>query len=109
MAAVSRVVGPMALLALLAAPARADTGQCHVIDVDFMPTATLQIVAWVEDTTGHYLDTIFITQAVGTYGIGNRPGRFDFNSGSPMFPSWPYGRRVTTFPVWAHRHGMTFP
>jgi hypothetical protein len=109
MAAVSRVLGPMALSVVSAAAARADTGQCHVIDVDFMPTANLQIVAWVEDTTGHYIDTIFITQATGTYGIGNRPGRFDFNSGSPMFPSWPYGRRVTTFPVWAHRHGMTFP
>jgi hypothetical protein len=37
--------------------------------------------------------------------MGNRPGRFDFNSG----PEWPYGRRTTVFPVWAHKHGQTFP
>src|SRR6185503_15255952 len=40
------------------------------------------------------------------YGLGNRPGRFDFNSG----PMWPYGRRETVFPVWAHRKTpATFP
>jgi len=99
----------LAALLLVAAPARADTGQCHVIDVDFVPAKNLQIVAWVEDTTGHFIDTIFVTQSIGTYGLGNRPGRFDFNSGSPLFPSWPYGRRITTFPVWAHRHGLAFP
>ena len=38
------------------------------------------------------------------FGIGNRPGRFDFNSG----PAWPYGKRTTVFPVWAHRHGMSW-
>ena len=95
--------------ALAALPADAGTGECHVIDVDFTPAANLQIVAWVEDTAGHYLDTVYITAATGTYGIGNRPGRFDFNSGSPLFPQWPYGRRITTFPVWAHRHGMSWP
>ena len=50
---------------------------------------------------GDYIDTIYITQQTGTFGLGNRPGRFDFNSG----PHWPYGRRITTFPVWSHaRH-----
>ena len=43
------------------------------------------------------------------YGLGNRPGRFDFNSGPPSSDLWPYGRRVTTFPVWAHRHGLSWP
>jgi hypothetical protein len=60
---------------------------------------------WLEDTAGNYVDTIYITRKTGSYGLGNRPGIMEFNSG----PWWPYGRRVTTFPVWAHRHGMTFP
>jgi hypothetical protein len=98
------------VLLLFSTVASADPAdECHVVDVKFTPTADLQIVAWIEDTAGHYQDTAYITQSVGTYGLGNRPGRFDFNSGSPAFPSWPYGRRITTFPVWAHRHGMTFP
>jgi hypothetical protein len=97
------------LLLLFVAPriATAD-GECTTLDVDFLPAATsanpfgLQVVAWLEDTSGKYIDTIFITQQTGTFGIGNRPGRFDFNSG----PNWPYGRRITVFPVWAHRHGL---
>ena len=78
---------------------------CSVLQADLTPTNDLQIVMWLEDATGHYVDTIFITQQTGRYGLGNRPGRYDFNSG----PLWPYGRRITTFPVWSHRHGMTFP
>ncbi|HEU0035101.1 MAG TPA: CFI-box-CTERM domain-containing protein [Kofleriaceae bacterium] len=89
---------------------RADAaGNCTSVDVDFMPAANgnkfaPQIVAWVEDTTGNYVETVFITQSTGTFGIGNRPGRFDFNSG----PGWPYGRRITVFPIWAHRHGLAW-
>jgi hypothetical protein len=120
-----------ALLALLGAlglglgaPAvRADDAApvCRVVNVDFTPggiAATSagpeidpQIVAWIEKppaagaTAGDFVQTIYITQQTGRYGIANRPGRFDFNSG----PSWPYGRRVTVFPVWAHRHGVSFP
>src|SRR5262245_52974432 len=83
----------------------ADTPQCHVVDVEFTPADQLQIVVWLEDSAGNYIDTAYITQLTGTYGIGNRPGIKDFNSGW----HWPYGRREETFPVWAHRHGMTFP
>ncbi|HVV88192.1 MAG TPA: fibronectin type III domain-containing protein [Kofleriaceae bacterium] len=79
--------------------------QCRVVDVDFQPSDKLQIVAWIEDAQGHYVDTIFITDGIGRRGLGNRPGRFDFNSG----PRWPYGRRITTFPIWSNRHGMDFP
>ena len=88
----------------LAEPPAADT-ECRVIEFDVMPTDDLQMVAWLEDTAGNYVDTIYITRKTGSYGLGNRPGIMEFNSG----PWWPYGRRVTTFPVWAHRHGMTFP
>ncbi len=102
-------------LVALARPAAAEVGRCHVVDVNFTPGMRAstpserhepsQIVVWVETPGGEYVDTIFITQQVGRYGLANRPGRFDFNSG-PMFP---YGRRENTFPVWAHRHGKTFP
>ena len=94
------LISPWAALAVADPP-----NQCRVVDVDFLPADKLQIVAWLEDPAGHYVETIFITQQTGTYGIGNRPGRLDFNSG----PNWPYGRRETVFPVWAHRHGVTFP
>jgi len=97
-----------ALVMVLAGVVRADD-QCHVLDVSFtpqedhLPDAKLhmppQIVVWLEDAQGNYVDTLFITQSIGTFGLGNRPGRFDFNSG----PLWPYGRRVTTFPVWSHK------
>lgn len=93
-------------LAVVLSPqlARADAS-CRIADVQFTPSEKLQIVGWIEDAAGHYVDTIFITQQVGTYGLGNRPGRFDFNSA----PNWPFGRRTTVFPVWSHKHGKTFP
>ena len=104
---------PIALLLLSSTAAYAEEGVCKIVDIDFLPQelstgapmkAPSQIVAWIEDTTGQYVDTVFITAQTGTYGLGNRPGRFDFNSG----PKWPYGRRIMVFPVWAHKHGMTF-
>jgi len=97
------------VLAIAPPPALADAPggapACRVVDVDFLPSEDLQLVAWIEDTKGHFVSTIFITQLTGTYGLGNRPGIHDFNSG----PRWPYGRREGVFPVWAHRHGQTFP
>ena len=83
-------------------------GNCTTLDVDFFPAEAAgnpfapQIVAWVEKPDGTFYDTIFITQKTGTFGLGNRPGRFDFNSG----PNWPYGRRLTVFPVWSHRQPL---
>jgi hypothetical protein len=110
----------LALLALLpwfpVSDARADqpSGSCRVVDVDFTPGGlpatnkdpeiAPQIVAWLEKPNGEYVATLYITDQTGRYGLGNRPGRFDFNSG----PNWPYGRRVTVFPVWANRHGLRF-
>jgi hypothetical protein len=111
MAALVRLLA--APLVLLPALATADTpGVCHTVAVTLQPQASTaapldeppQIVVWLETPDGQYIDTLFITQQTGRFGLGNRPGRFDFNSG----PMWPYGRRITTFPVWAHRHGHTF-
>lgn len=97
-------------LSLLVWPAVASADSAKCVDLQFTPSDGLQIVAWIEkaDATpfgSSYVDTVYITQQVGRYGLGNRPGRFDFNSG----PLWPYGRRITTFPVWAHRNGKQFP
>ena len=87
--------------------------KCHVVELDFQPAeiatgaamrAPSQIVVWVEDKTGNYVDTVFITQQTGTYGLGNRPGRMDFNSA----PLWPYGKRTSTFPVWAEKKPERF-
>ncbi len=110
-------------LAVLARPAPADPpAMCRVATSALPPAGTPpgprgapspiaspeiapQIVAWLEKPSGEFVQTIYITQQTGRYGLGNRPGRFDFNSG----PNWPYGRRITVFPVWSHRNHQTFP
>jgi hypothetical protein len=94
-----------ALCLALASPQVAAAQKCRVLEVQMTPSARLQIVAWVETAAGVYVDTAYITNATGFYGIGNRPGVLEFNSG----PAWPYGRRESVFPVWAHRHGQSFP
>ncbi len=78
---------------------------CRVVEVSFTPTHNLQIVVWLETANGEFVDTLLITQATGTHGIANRPGMMEFNSAN----WWPYGRRTTVAPVWAHRHGMQWP
>ena len=89
--------------------AAADERQCHVVDVDFTPADELQIVAWIEDAATALTSTRSTSRSkTGRYGLGNRPGRFDFNSGPPSTTSGRTAAAITTFPVWAHRHGMTF-
>lgn len=100
----------MQLVVLSAIPisarlAAAETTECRSVDVDLTPTADLQIVAWIEDAAGHYVDTALITQATGLRGLGNRTGIMGLKSG----PMWPYGAREDVLPIWAHRHGLTFP
>lgn len=105
-AAAAFTVASLASQGLRLPVAFAGAGQgCRVIEVDFTPSDKLQIVAWLEDANGNYVDTIYITQSIGTYGLGNRPGIAEFNSG----PKWPYGRREMVFPIWANRHRMEFP
>ena len=78
---------------------------CKVVEVEMTPSANLQLVVWIEDAAGNYIDTAYISLLTGSYGLGNRPGMMTFNSAW----KWPYGRRTTTFPVWSHRHGMQWP
>ncbi|NVB81283.1 MAG: fibronectin type III domain-containing protein [Kofleriaceae bacterium] len=104
--------GRLALLLVLApasALAERPAGVCVDVGVDFTPTDNMQIVAWIEKPDGTFVDTIYVTNKVGRFGLGNRPGRYDFKTGSPTADTFPYGRRITTFPVWAHRHGQQFP
>ncbi|HEY4182108.1 MAG TPA: CFI-box-CTERM domain-containing protein [Kofleriaceae bacterium] len=106
---VARTSFAVAALAAVAQPAVADPGVCHSIDVTLKPQKRTdlrpgdqqapQMVAWIEDPAGNYVATIYITQETGTFGLGNRPGRFDFNSA----PGWPFGRRIGVFPVWAEK------
>ena len=94
----------LAALASSAPPAQAQDS-CRVVDFSFTPSEKLQIVVWIEDAEGNFIDTAFITQKTGSFGLGNRPGIMEFNSA----PMWCYGRRETTFPIWAHRHGLSWP
>ena len=93
-------------LALPPAGARAE--QCQVVDLDFTPAdlttgadeaaaADRRVARGPERQLRR--DGLHHAARPARYGLGNRPGRFDFNSG----PNWPYGRRITMFPVWAHR------
>src|SRR3569623_2468102 len=93
------------VLVLAAGSAAAHAEGKRGIDVQLTPSDKLQIVAWVADSAGAYIDTIFITQQTGTFGLGNRPGRFDINTG----PNRPYGRRLTTIPVWSHANAQQLP
>ncbi len=91
--------------ALATDAAEGQAAACRVVDVQITPSANLQIVVWLEDGNGNFVDTLFITQTTGTYGLGNRPGIMQFNSEY----LWPYGRRSTLFPIWAHHRGVTYP
>jgi len=46
------------------ARAQPDTA-CRVVELEMTPTADLQIVAWIEDAGGNYVDTAFITRTTG--------------------------------------------
>ncbi len=103
----SRSVRQSVVVALIlcgAGTASADD-ECRGIDVELTPSPGLQIAAWIEDPAGTYVDTAYITQATGLRGLGNRTGDMNLHSG----PMWPYGAREDVLPIWAHRHGLTWP
>jgi len=93
-------------LAIALAPTSASAAEGDVlIEFHFQPVPGAQIAVWLEDTEGNFVQDVFVTQATGTLGIGNRPGRWDFLS------SWrfPYGPRPGVLPVWAHARDVTYP
>lgn len=69
------------------------------VEFRFTPASRAQLALWIEKPDGTFMGTVRLTQAVSTYGIGNRPGASQMNSGF----RWPYGRRLDALPVWAHR------
>lgn len=63
------------------------------------PAKRVQLAVWVESDTGAQFRTVLLTSSVARYGIGNRPGALEMNSGF----HWPYGRREGVLPVWGNR------
>jgi hypothetical protein len=88
-----------ALIALTATSSLPSIAEAQrVIELEYTPTRRAQIAVWVAREDGSYLATLSLTQSVSLYGIGNRPGALQMNSGY----RWPYGRREGVLPVWAH-------
>jgi hypothetical protein len=63
-----------------------------------------QIAIWIEGADGRFVDTVLVTNLTARLGIGNRPGHHLLPSG----PKFPYGRRLMSLPVWAHRRGKLY-
>ena len=94
----------MVVAALDGGAARADP-RCQSVEITLVPTSGLQLAVWIEDAAGTYVDTLFLTDATGRRGLGNRPGVMGARSG----PRWPFGRRLDALPIWAYAHDQTFP
>jgi len=92
----STVLAYSALSALVTGAARAEDTN---LELSFVPTRGVQMAVWVERADGQFMDTLALTYATATVGIGNRPGALQMNSGY----RWPYGRREGVLPIWAHR------
>jgi hypothetical protein len=87
------------IVCLFACAPRASAQGARRVELDLTPTAHAQIAIWMESEDGARFATIRLTEAVAYRGIGNRPGATQMNSGF----RWPYGRRESVLPVWAHR------
>lgn len=94
-----------ATIATLAFAPTAHAADDVLVELHFQPVPGAQIAMWLVDANGAFVQDVMVTQATGTLGIGNRPGRWDFVS------SWrfPYGPRPQVLPVWAHARGKTYP
>jgi hypothetical protein len=96
----------LGLTALCASDAAAwPEGEETVIELHFTPVPNAQIAVWLTDADGAHIRDVFLTQATGLLGIGNRSGIWNFLS------SWraPYGPRKSVLPVWAHARGGSYP
>lgn len=69
------------------------------IDFIFKPGDSYnQIVIWVEDETGEYFGTVFITNFIGRRGGGNRTSDTDIDLST--------GNRLSALPVWSYKRGV---
>lgn len=70
-----------------------------IIDFVFEPgSSNIQIVVWIEDESGNYIETVFITNFIGRNGGGNRTDNPDIDYGA--------GNRLSAFPIWAHKRNV---
>ena len=58
-----------------------------------------QMAVWLEDETGRFVDTVYVTRKTAVRGLGNRGGGLDDRWG---------GSRLSVLPVWAHRRGVDY-
>jgi hypothetical protein len=56
-----------------------------------------QLAIWLNDETGAFIDTIYVTRKTARKGLGNRGGELDDRWG---------GSRLSVLPVWAHQRGI---
>ncbi len=77
---------------------------CRNVSVTFKPVPNLQIAVWIEDASGDYVDTAYVTRLTGALGLANRPGLHEFKSDF----RFPYGRRDMVLPVWAHKRNKQY-
>lgn len=94
----------MSVSVALLLTALAQTSGARTLEVELEVAGDPQVAIWLETADGEFVDTMMVTRLVGTFGLGNRPGRPDFGGGY----LWPYGRREQTLPVWAHRRGVIY-
>jgi hypothetical protein len=92
------------LLFLFLCTAASGDPVCRSVDVTFQPVANLQMAVWVEDASGNYVDTAYVTRLTGALGLANRPGHHFFKSDY----RFPYGRRDMVLPVWAHKRNHPY-
>src|SRR5215470_8839731 len=96
---------PLTFGAVALASVPAYDGDDVLVELHFQPVPNTQIAIWIADANGTVVQDVFVTQATGTLGIGNRPGLWNYLS------SWrfPYGPRLSVLPVWAHARAKTYP
>jgi hypothetical protein len=108
------------LAAASVAPAQAEPALCRVVEVKFTPQGlpavfdntgglareplSPQIAVWASKPDGKWVADLFVTRAVGSLGLGNRPGQAFLKSDF----RWPYGRRPMALPIWAYGRGKTY-
>ncbi|HEV8325805.1 MAG TPA: hypothetical protein VG389_29610 [Myxococcota bacterium] len=100
----------LALSAALLGSAR-DAKACETLRFELTPAAALQVAIWLTDRDANPVDTVAVTAATATYGLGNRPGRLSTapGGGFPSHYRWPEGKRLEVLPVWAYGRGVLYP
>ena len=56
-----------------------------------------QLAIWLNDESGMFVDTVYVTRKTAREGLGNRGGELDDHWG---------GSRLSVLPVWAHQRGI---